>query len=59
MLLINLVEIFPFTMNEVEKSDENDNTECFMHEDEEEWVSEEGGWGYVVCVGFSIIFVST
>lgn len=58
MLLINFVEIFPFTMSEVKKSVENNNTECLVHDNEEEWISEEGGWGYVVCVGFAIIFVS-
>lgn len=32
--------------------------EC-SDEDKYELVPPEGGWGYVVCVGLSVIFVST
>lgn len=32
---------------------------CKSDDDKYDYVPPEGGWGYLVCVGLSVIFVST
>lgn len=40
----------------VKMSEKHKTSEC--SEGQYEFVPPEGGWGYVVCVGLSVIFVS-